>query len=327
MGRRPRSVRDKVVSIQLFYNPDYSIYERQNSGFTGILNLLNESHADELFHTIVNLSYELCNNLKHSILYRKEYPIGHNAYLSSIYSYKIKKTDFKFLSTSPSGIGLTVSTDERISTLTNDSMLVKSESELGGTNSNILEFDNLFTDLLYERPLGDNLKRIPDISYKLARTGNLPMKNNRLYLKMLELNLGQNSIIFDSEPRRLSNLHWYHGEILLRLIFDTTVSEDVIQSVLARPNFMGLVRDNTDFIPLDFLKRLASSEPLPKACRLDDVIIKFVLNKFQGCISTDCYLGDSFVLSQMIRNKVRSSYKIWRRILSHKPELTYRILN
>ena len=106
MGRRPRSVRDKVVSIQLFYNPDYSIYERQNSGFTGILNLLNESHADELFHTIVNLSYELCNNLKHSILYRKEYPIGHNAYLSSIYSYKIKKTDFKFLSTSPSGIGL-----------------------------------------------------------------------------------------------------------------------------------------------------------------------------------------------------------------------------
>ena len=295
----------------LFYNSDYSIYERQSSGFTGILNLLNKSQADELFHTIINLSYELCNNLKHSILYRKEYPTGHNVYLSSLYSYKIKKTDFKFLRTSPSGNGPTVSTDDRISTLTNDPILVNSESELGGTNSNILEFDKSFTDLLSERPLEENLERIPDISYKLARNGNLPMKNNRLYLKMLELNLGKSSIIFDSEPSRLSNLQWYHGEILLRLIFDTTVSEDVIHSVLARPNFMGLVRDNTDFIPLDFLKRLASSEPLTKACRLDDVIIKFVLNQFQACISTDYYLGDSFVLSQMIRNKGRSSFKIW----------------
>ena len=220
--------------------------------------------------------------------------------------------------TSPSGNGPTVSTDDRISTLTNDPILVNSESELGGTNSNILEFDKSFTDLLSERPLEDNLERIPDISYKLARNGNLPMKNNRLYLKMLELNLGKSSIIFDSEPSRLSNLQWYHGEILLRLIFDTTVSEDVIDSVLARPNFMGLVLDNTDFIPLDFLKRLASSEPLTKACRLDDVIIKFVLNQFQGCISTDCYLGDSFVLSQMIQNKGRSSFKIWQRILFHK---------
>ena len=65
--------------------------------------------------------------------------------------------------------------------------------------------------------------------------------------------------------------------VSLRLIFDTTVSEDVIQSVLARPNFMGLVLDNTDFIPLDFLKQLASSEPLTRACRLDDVIIIFCI--------------------------------------------------
>ena len=315
----------------LFSHVNYNVYERQNSGFLGILNHLNTSQADDLFHAVVNLSYELSFNLKHSILYQKTYPLGHQQYLSSIYSLKLKKSEFKFChSPQAEKKATTVFADA-------DSTSGYSNTELACSSSNILdnsdklsslaEFDKLFSDLLLEMPLPDNLKRIPDFNSSFSRIGNLYMKNNRVYRSMLELNLGKNSPIFDSTPGQISDLQIFHGKILLKLIFATNVSRESIWSLLTQPNLIGYALNDIDFIPLDFLKKMASGAPLTTECRLKDYHINFILDHYlTDNISKECFVGDTYFLAQIFRTKSRGSRKIWAKLLGyHLAILPYHI--